>query len=441
MRMCDLASSVILSRSGLTRLVDRLQRDGLLVRESCASDARGQFAKLTPAGHEARRRPRDASRRRAVALPRASDGRGARRARRRLGSRAARCGRGGRYRRLRLLTADAAFRVAPCGPARAAHLSPWGRLVAACAFVVLLAAAVLLIWSLTSTQRREVSYSVRGAIGGVALDLGDADVVIRGGGRATAVSVQHVDHFGFGHGPTADRAIAGGVFSVRSRCPSTILHGCSVRYRVVVPDNIPLSVRTAGGSVRFRDYRGSARSGWAAGTSTSPASAGSRCRRAPTAVVMSPPGRLPAIAAGAAHDDGRRPRAGASGPLPRRRVDLGRGRDAAGAGRDDRRGRAVLDPSAEQLGPCDRRAWTVIATLRLQERVTRAGQAMRVPRRVGADCAARRARGPVAGRGCGAERRRDRVAAADRRGGRVPTAGAAGPPRGQPLPRRARSRR
>ena len=52
MRMCDLASSVILSRSGLTRLVDRLERDGLLVRESCASDARGAFAQLTPAGHE-----------------------------------------------------------------------------------------------------------------------------------------------------------------------------------------------------------------------------------------------------------------------------------------------------------------------------------------------------------------------------------------------------
>ena len=52
MRMCDLASSVLLSRSGLTRLVDRLERDGLLVRESCASDARGAFAKLTDAGHE-----------------------------------------------------------------------------------------------------------------------------------------------------------------------------------------------------------------------------------------------------------------------------------------------------------------------------------------------------------------------------------------------------
>jgi DNA-binding MarR family transcriptional regulator len=52
MRMCDLASSVILSRSGLTRLVDRLERDGLLTRETCASDARGAFAKLTPQGRE-----------------------------------------------------------------------------------------------------------------------------------------------------------------------------------------------------------------------------------------------------------------------------------------------------------------------------------------------------------------------------------------------------
>jgi DNA-binding MarR family transcriptional regulator len=50
MRMRDLATSVILSRSGLTRLVDRLERDGLIRRESCASDARGAFAVLTPAG-------------------------------------------------------------------------------------------------------------------------------------------------------------------------------------------------------------------------------------------------------------------------------------------------------------------------------------------------------------------------------------------------------
>lgn len=50
MRMCDLADSILLSRSGLTRLIDRLQRDGLVARQSCSSDARGAYAVLTDAG-------------------------------------------------------------------------------------------------------------------------------------------------------------------------------------------------------------------------------------------------------------------------------------------------------------------------------------------------------------------------------------------------------
>ncbi|ROO83090.1 MarR family transcriptional regulator [Actinocorallia herbida] len=52
LRMNDLADRVLLSRSGLTRLVDRLQRDGLVRRESCTSDARGLFAVITIAGRD-----------------------------------------------------------------------------------------------------------------------------------------------------------------------------------------------------------------------------------------------------------------------------------------------------------------------------------------------------------------------------------------------------
>jgi DNA-binding MarR family transcriptional regulator len=59
MRMSDLAESVLLSRSGLTRLVDRLEQQGLLKRERCESDARGLFAEITPEG----RRLFDAARR------------------------------------------------------------------------------------------------------------------------------------------------------------------------------------------------------------------------------------------------------------------------------------------------------------------------------------------------------------------------------------------
>jgi DNA-binding MarR family transcriptional regulator len=50
LRMTELADRVLLSRSGLTRLVDRLEREGLVRREACETDARGLFAVLTDAG-------------------------------------------------------------------------------------------------------------------------------------------------------------------------------------------------------------------------------------------------------------------------------------------------------------------------------------------------------------------------------------------------------
>jgi len=52
LRMSELAEGVLLSRSGLTRLVDRMERDGLLRRERCADDARGYNALITDKGRE-----------------------------------------------------------------------------------------------------------------------------------------------------------------------------------------------------------------------------------------------------------------------------------------------------------------------------------------------------------------------------------------------------
>jgi DNA-binding MarR family transcriptional regulator len=51
-RMAELADGVLLSRSGMTRLVDRLEREGLLERDACTSDGRGTFAVLTDKGDE-----------------------------------------------------------------------------------------------------------------------------------------------------------------------------------------------------------------------------------------------------------------------------------------------------------------------------------------------------------------------------------------------------
>ena len=50
LRMSDLCTSVLLSASGVSRLVDRLEREGLVRRERCSEDGRGYWAVLTSAG-------------------------------------------------------------------------------------------------------------------------------------------------------------------------------------------------------------------------------------------------------------------------------------------------------------------------------------------------------------------------------------------------------
>jgi DNA-binding MarR family transcriptional regulator len=50
LRMQELTAQVTLTPSGLTRAVDRLEKEGLVRRESCPSDRRGAFAVLTAAG-------------------------------------------------------------------------------------------------------------------------------------------------------------------------------------------------------------------------------------------------------------------------------------------------------------------------------------------------------------------------------------------------------
>lgn len=50
MRMAALADCVLLSPSGLTRRLDRLVREGLVVRRACPTDRRGVLAALTPEG-------------------------------------------------------------------------------------------------------------------------------------------------------------------------------------------------------------------------------------------------------------------------------------------------------------------------------------------------------------------------------------------------------
>jgi DNA-binding MarR family transcriptional regulator len=56
MRMKDIADSLLLSRSGLSRVVDELERKGYVARQACPSDARGTEAVISRSGRGAFRK-------------------------------------------------------------------------------------------------------------------------------------------------------------------------------------------------------------------------------------------------------------------------------------------------------------------------------------------------------------------------------------------------
>jgi putative adhesin len=126
------------------------------------------------------------------------------------------------------------------------------------AVIVAGGALVLGAWWLATSEKQIATYSVRGAVNRVSLDLGGANAVVVGGGSGRAVLVRRTDEFSFGRRAQARRDVSDGVLRLRSRCPDTVLASCSASYQVRVPDNIPVTVRTSSGDVRFSAYRGSA---------------------------------------------------------------------------------------------------------------------------------------------------------------------------------------
>ena len=143
--------------------------------------------------------------------------------------------------------------------ARRPRFSPWARVVTVAAVVVVGVLGALAIGALASSRERLVTFAVAGELDGVSLDLGEASVDVMPGTQGSTVRVERLDRFTFGHAAEVRRTIAAGRLRLRSRCPATVPRSCSATYRVTVPDNVPIDVRTGGGDVRLRDYRGSAR--------------------------------------------------------------------------------------------------------------------------------------------------------------------------------------
>src|SRR3954451_3757892 len=139
------------------------------------------------------------------------------------------------------------------------HASSWGWLVTVSAFALLTAVLVMVVWWGATSEERTSTYVVRGTVNGITIDLGDADLDIVGGGSQAALQVSHMDRFSFGHPAEAQRTVRGGTLDLRSRCPATLLGSCSSAYRLRVPDNVPITIKTTSGNVSSSGYRGSAR--------------------------------------------------------------------------------------------------------------------------------------------------------------------------------------
>jgi hypothetical protein len=137
--------------------------------------------------------------------------------------------------------------------------SSWTLLVASSAAIVLCVVLGIAVWWAVSSEARVTSYAVRGQLDAISLDLGSADVEIVGGRDQPLVEVRRTDRFAFGQEAVSRRTVSDGVLTLRSRCPSAIGSTCAATYRLTVPNNVPITVRTGSGDVQIAGFRGSAR--------------------------------------------------------------------------------------------------------------------------------------------------------------------------------------
>ncbi len=134
---------------------------------------------------------------------------------------------------------------------------PWTSLVAASAAILLVVALGLGIWWAATQETRITRYRVTGSLTRVEVrvESGGAEIADAGG---SAVEVRRTDRFAFDRAAHEERSLAGGVLRISSRCPTMVVGGCSSAYRLAVPENVPVVVRSTDGDVRIASYRGSA---------------------------------------------------------------------------------------------------------------------------------------------------------------------------------------
>jgi hypothetical protein len=137
------------------------------------------------------------------------------------------------------------------------RVRPWPLLVALSLVLLVGGTAVCAALWLLSGGTTSASYTVRGSPVGVQIRVVSGDVAILGGAEG-GVSVNRTDRSTFGRGPIEWRRWVGRRLEIASTCPTIVFGTCAASYRVVIPDNVPVSVRADHGTIRLEGYRGSA---------------------------------------------------------------------------------------------------------------------------------------------------------------------------------------
>ncbi len=137
------------------------------------------------------------------------------------------------------------------------RITPWGLVLLGSATTLFITGAVFGALWLSSTRTRTLFSRLPASLRGIELRVQSGDVAIVGGSQ-TGVSISSSDRSVFGHGPRERRSLRGGILRISSGCPQIVIGACSASYRIDVPNDVPISIRTEHGDIRLNGYRGSA---------------------------------------------------------------------------------------------------------------------------------------------------------------------------------------
>jgi hypothetical protein len=142
-------------------------------------------------------------------------------------------------------------------PRRLTRLRGWDAAVALSAATLALVGLALALDWLFTYRGDAATFSTPAPLRRVELDVGAGNVVVQGGAPGD-VRVRRTERASFGRAPRERRSLTAGVLRVASSCPRIVVGSCGAEYRLTVPDDVTVSVRTRRGSVRLDGFHGSA---------------------------------------------------------------------------------------------------------------------------------------------------------------------------------------